>query len=269
MNQVVVNNGFSAENQIIKMKKGTSGTKEWADHNINCIKGCSNNCRYCYAKMMGIRFGRCTKNSWENMEINQTIVKKQFKKYNGRVMFPSSHDITNKDEVKNACFTVIGKLLDVGNDILVTTKPSFDVINELMQKFQEYQDQIQFRFTITSNNDELLKFWEPNAPSFQERINSLQLAFQKGYKTSVSIEPFLDEKPQLLFDQLKNYVTESIWIGPMNYISRKNISNEEEIFYNKIRSNIELENIIKIYNYLKDEKKIRFKDTMKHMLNLS
>jgi len=31
-------------------RKITSGTKEWADHNVNLIDGCSHDCRYCYAK---------------------------------------------------------------------------------------------------------------------------------------------------------------------------------------------------------------------------
>jgi DNA repair photolyase len=42
-----------------KGREITSGTKEWADHNVNCIRGCSNDCRYCYAKIMAKRFGRC------------------------------------------------------------------------------------------------------------------------------------------------------------------------------------------------------------------
>ncbi len=38
------------ETQIDKEKK--TGTKEWADYNVNCINGCYNNCKYCYAKMI-------------------------------------------------------------------------------------------------------------------------------------------------------------------------------------------------------------------------
>jgi DNA repair photolyase len=35
-----------------KQRKITSGTREWADYNVNCVAGCYNNCRYCYAKVM-------------------------------------------------------------------------------------------------------------------------------------------------------------------------------------------------------------------------
>ena len=101
----------------------TSGTKEWADHNVNCIKGCSNNCRYCYAKMMAKRFGRCTEETWQNMIINSNAVERKYGRYKGRVMFPSTHDIVDDLVLQEACFVVIGKLLEAGNEVLITTKP--------------------------------------------------------------------------------------------------------------------------------------------------
>lgn len=62
--------------ELAKKQKITSGTKEWADYNVNCIKGCYNNCRYCYAKMMAKRFGRSTDDTWENMEVQENILSK-------------------------------------------------------------------------------------------------------------------------------------------------------------------------------------------------
>src|SRR3972149_6068470 len=111
-------------------RKTTSGTKEWADVNINCVKGCANNCRYCYAKMIAKRFGRCTEETWKDMKIQHKMVEKNFRKFNGRVMFPSSHDIIDNPEIKSACFIVIEKLLEAGNELLITTKPKFSIIKE-------------------------------------------------------------------------------------------------------------------------------------------
>ena len=215
--------------------KTTSGTKEWADFNVNCVKGCSNDCKYCYAKMMAKRFRRSTDEDWKFMTINKGAVNKNYRKYNGRVMFPSTHDITDDEEIVEACLTVIEKLLDAGNEVLITTKPRLSVTKQIIFTFSEYIDQLQFRFTITSINNNLLSFWEPNAPSFDERFSSLQYAFNYGYKTSVSIEPFLDYIPQELVYTLAPYITESIWLGPMNYISRNGLSTDEEKKYDEIR----------------------------------
>lgn len=66
--------------ELAEKRKITSGTKEWADYNVNCIKGCYNNCRYCYAKVMAKRFGRSTDDTWKNMKIKKEMLSKDFKK---------------------------------------------------------------------------------------------------------------------------------------------------------------------------------------------
>ena len=250
------------------VRKKTSGTKEWADFNVNCVKGCANDCRYCYAKMMAKRFGRCTEDSWKNMVINTKMVDKKFKKYNGRVMFPSSHDIVDIPEVKEACFTVLKNLLDADNEVLVTMKPSLSVTKDVIEGFRTYKDRIQFRFTITSNDDEKLSFWEPNAPPFEERFKSLKYAYEKGFKTSVSIEPFLDYTPQILVNMLASYITESIWLGPMNYIPKNSIPNEDKQQYVEIRKKYEVDHLKEIFEDLKDFPLIRFKDSMTNRLDI-
>lgn len=250
------------------IQKLPTGTKEWADHNVNCIKGCYNNCRYCYAMCMAKRFGRATSKTWQNMVIREDVVIQNFRRFSGRVMFPSSHDLFDIPEYEDACFTVLEKLLASGNDILITTKPRLAIIKKIETKFSQFKDQIQFRFTITSTSNDLLKFWEPNAPLFEERLKSLQYAFKKKYKTSVSIEPFLDYDPQPLVVAILPYVTESIWLGIMNYIPRKNISKVEIPYYDSIRENYVEDHLKEIYNLFNDSPKIRWKDSIKKKLQL-
>jgi len=245
-----------------KKREITSGTKEWADHNVNCIKGCSSDCKYCYAKIIAKRFGRCTEETWKDIEISRDVLNKTFKKYNGRVMFPSSHDIIDAPEAKEACFTVIEKLLEAGNELLITTKPKLSVTRDIIKRFYTFKLQIQLRFTITSLDNQLLSFWEPNAPLFEERLRSLKYAYRKGFKTSVSIEPFLDYNPRVLANILSPYVTESIWLGPMNYIPKNSIPNEDKQQYIEIRKRCEIDHLKKIFEDLKDFPRIRFKDSM-------
>ena len=109
---------------------------------------------------------------------------------------------------------------------------------------------------------------EPNAPLYEERLESLILAYKEGFKTSVSVEPFLSSHPQDVIKELAPYVTESIWIGPMNYIPRNNIAEEDQPMYKEIRKNIEISHLKEIYEDLKDFPKIRFKDSMKIKLGL-
>lgn len=245
-----------------KSRKITLGTKEWADSNVNCYFGCSNNCRYCYAKKMAIRFKRKTEEAWKFMEPNQKAIEKGYSKRKGRVMFPTSHDITL--ESLSGCLKVLKKLLDADNEILITTKPNLSCIKIICNEFFKKKHLIQFRFTITSLNDDLLLFWEPNAPKFGERLNSLIHAYKRGYKTSISIEPFLDEDPFTLVDKLIPYVTESIWIGRMNYIYSNKIKPDRLKFYKNIRMINTKENLISIVErvqYYKN-KNIQIKDSI-------
>lgn len=239
------------------------GTKEWASSNINLFFGCSHNCRYCYAKKMALRFKRKTKNNWKEMVLNEEKMHQNFKKRKGRVMFPSSHDIIPK--YKKECFVVIKKLLKAGNSILITTKPHYEVIKDLCLKFINFKELIQFRFTITSEKNTLLRFWEEGAPSFEERFKSLKFAYSLNYKTSVSIEPFLDEDPTTLIKKIYPFVSETIWVGKMNYIDRNNLSNEEKELYEEIRKIYSLQNIQRIIYKLQNYEKIRYKDSIKKM----
>ncbi|MHA1291122.1 MAG: radical SAM protein [Promethearchaeota archaeon] len=197
----------------------TKGTKEWADTNVNCYYGCSNNCRYCYARHYALRFKRIEKyEDWEKMKPNYKSIEKNYRKRKGRIMFPTSHDITSESFYN--CTLVLRKLLKAGNNVLITTKPYLFAISNICNKFEEFKKQIQFRFTITSISDRILFFLEPKAPFFFERIASLKYAFNKGFKTSVSIEPYLDKDLNPLIKEIAPYCSESIWIGKMSNLNK-------------------------------------------------
>jgi len=225
--------------------------------------GCHNDCRYCYAKLMARRFRRSVYETWSTMRVREKVVDRSFGKMTGRIMFPSSHDIVDLPGIKEACFTTLGKLLESNNEVLVTTKPRIAIIKQIDNLYSRYKTNLQFRFTITSLDNNLLQFWEPNAPLFEERFEALKFAFNKKYRTSVSIEPFLDRRPQELIKIVKPFCTESIWVGKMNYIpSDSSLLPNLQPFFTEIRKNYEIAHLLKIYNSLKNKRKIRFKDSV-------
>ena len=251
------------------MKKGTYGTKEWTANSFNCCTGCSNNCRYCYAKGMAIRFKRLTAEEWSIERVRQKDVDKRRGQYAGRVMFPSSHDITPGNF--EACMTVLDKLIGAGNQVLIVSKPRFDIIRDICLEFREDRDKIMFRFTIGAMNDDVLKFWEPGAPSFAERLDSLTYAFCSGYKTSVSIEPMLDSDNVLdLVLAVEPFATDSIWLGKMNHIGKNIVidSPEMKAAVRRIENGQTKERIKVLYEVLKDSPKIKWKSCLKHIIGL-
>lgn len=203
------------------MSKKISGTKEWAVHNVNCVTGCEHNCRYCYARYNAVkRFHLTTEEEWPIPKVRDHDVKKKRHKKEGTIMFPTTHDITSS--VADPCLEVLKKLLEAGNDVLIVSKPHIEVIMLLCDALAAYKEKILFRFTIGAFDDIILAYWEPNAPTFTERLACLKYAFYHGFKTSVSIEPMLDADHVVeLYDMLEPFVTDSIWIGKMNNISKR------------------------------------------------
>ena len=95
------------------------------------------------------------------------------------------------------------------------------------------------------------------------------MAFRMGYQTSVSIEPMLDSSHiEVLVGLLEPYVTDTIWIGKMNQISRR-VPVENETDRLMVRAIIQGQSdrrISEIYQVLKDNPKVRWKESFKKIL---
>ena len=243
-----------------------TGTKQWAPCNANCILGCSNDCEYCYAKKMAIRFGRATRENWHEMRYNSNC-KSQIRKYNGKIMFPTSHDL--HIEHIDWWMPFLKGLLEKGNEVLIVTKPQFAAVHAICRQIYKYADQMEFRFTIGTDDEETRRFWEPNAPEIHERIQSLQFAYETGYKTSLSMEPLLTRAPGLLINQVYPFVTGDIWIGMMNHMSINDFADRNTCWFYEMKSINSIENIKRIYDLYKDNPKIKWKDSIQDLLGLN
>ena len=210
-----------------KTKVENEGFDEWASKRINFQTGCLNDCIYCYAKKEAYRLNQIELGSWSSPTIRKYDVDKKQKLYSGLVGFPSSHDIT-PDNVSDYLY-VLGKLLRAGNEVLIVSKPRFECIQKICEASQFFRDKVIFRFTIGAMSDEILRFWEPNAPIYAERKKSLEYAYENKFRTSVSIEPMLDSANLVdLVADIEPLVNETIWIGIMNYITKFPIYIDED-----------------------------------------
>jgi DNA polymerase III delta prime subunit len=253
-----------------KLKK-PFGTMEWADKNINCCKGCSHNCRYCYGRGYAIWYKRLAiedSDKWQQEIIMEKAVNKGYRKRKEVTMFPSTHDITPTNF--KACHTVLGKLLKAGNEVVVVSKPHRDCIDQICRDFSDYKALILFRFTITANDDALMSYWEPGAPSFKERLECLEIAYRSGFKTSVSTEPMLDpDHIDELIAAVEPLVNDTIWIGLMQHFEFIKIDNAaDEAAVNRIKEGQTVDKIRPIYEKQKDNPKIQWKESIRNLLGL-
>ena len=252
-------------------KKPIRGTREWAVAEINCCMGCPHGCRYCYARYDLVeRKGIVSRKQWTTCKVIEDELTRKQQLYPGQVMFPSAHDIV--PENLEACLSVIKNLLEAGNKVLVVSKPHLDCIERLCSELSDSWEQLLFRFTITARDNRILQLWEPHAPGFEERRDSLEYAFNKGFATSVSVEPMLDTTDvAAMVHELLPFISHSIWLGKMNRIERRVACESQEMQREVDR--IELgqsdARIFQLYQDLRTIPQVRWKESVKEVVGLT
>jgi len=251
-------------------KKKVFGTKEWSDISSNCQDGCENDCKYCYAKASAVSGGRRTVEDWKENRPAFRKMSKAVRHSPCKVMFPTTHDIV-PDNLE-LCSKAIQKLLDAGHELLIVSKPHFECIEYICDRFGGYSDRILFRFTIGSASDTVLTHWEPNAPCFAERIACLEHAFYSGFKTSVSCEPMLDDNIGAVVSAAENLITDAIWLGKMNSAYDRlaiNGGTDEDVDILDILLQTQSDDrIFELYETYKDHPKIKWKESIKSVVGI-
>lgn len=257
--------------------KKAFGTEEWAKYNVNIQGGCEHDCKYCYAKAMAVRMGRSTRAGWKTPAINyaKLLALTSYRKKDGTVMFPSTHDITPGNLIQ--CLIALVCLLEAGNKVLIVSKPWIRCVKALCRVLSPWKEQIIFRFTIGSMNDKTLAFWEPGAPRFKERLACLQWAYKHGYETSVSCEPMLEDSYETvdLVDKLLPFVTNTLWLGKPNSMrgrtahccGKDNQAVRQAV--DRLDATQPDYDIKALYEVLRTDKRIRFSASIKKIVGIA
>lgn len=262
---------MEAKTSKVNSPKPVHGTQEWAGRNLSFQKGCEHMCLYCWARTNKGRFSKTYPNDWDKPVLRNEIIEKDYRKIDGRYMFPSTHDIVPAN--LEIYIKMLKKLVEAGNEVLIVSKPHFTCIKAICDNFKDYKKQIMFRFTIGSANIQTLKFWEPKAPSFAERMKALRYAYRQGFQTSISAEPMLDTNMDALIRAVKPYLTDTIWLGRINNIKLAlslNVPGNKEAF-KKAEALLEKQSdewILQLYKSYRKDRKISWKDSVKMVVGL-
>ena len=250
------------------MSKSKTGVAEWADHHQNIQTGCENACRYCYAEAMAIRFKRSTAESWKTPTDNP-ISKRRRKVTTGRWMFPTTHDITPRNMIR--CAGALSNLLAAGNEVLIVTKPVPAAVTHVAQALSCFKGAITWRLTIGSADDAVLKYWEPGAPTFKQRLAALYYLNSHGWKVGVSCEPMLDLDIMAVVKAVLPAVTDEIWIGLPNRLAAQvamNCPGDKEAARRakELMAGFTDAHLAMLYLMFEAEKEIRWKDSIRERL---
>lgn len=255
------------------MSKQVFGTKEWAELSANITSGCPHNCAYCYAKAETSLYypeiqWKCY--STPQNPLLDNSIKKLLCHKPSKVMFPTKHDIF--PENLDACIETILALLNVGHELLIVSKPTPQCILKICENTKEFKDKILFRFTIGSFYNRTLLFWEPHAPSFLDRTMCLQLAYDLGFKTSVSCEPMLDLEIDKVVTFCKPFVTDAIWLGKANFLPDRLLKNgADQVMWLAAYELLRGQNdafIWELYRKYENDPKIKWKESIKKIVGI-
>jgi DNA repair photolyase len=259
------------------MKKKATGVQEWASHSINIQRGCSAGCLYCFASANAYRFKKVKPGEWVNPVINNPVLThKMEQKLDGVIMFPTAHDITRQNWPQ--CLEALRSMLFAGNSVLIVTKPNLESIKGICADglFRSFKERVLWRFTIGTDNEADLKYWEPGAPSFRERLKCLEYAWADGWKTSISCEPLLTmsiDQTIGMVNLLRAFVTDHIWLGRANHLKQRvslNCPGRDLYTAATLLEGAWSDNTIKfLYNRLKDDPLIKWKNSVKEVVGLS
>lgn len=252
-------------NTISTRRTGT-GTRQISDESVNIMRGCGHGCKYCYAAHGSLQREEITRRS-DYSSLSRSYkgaMRESFPKYNGLVMYPTRHDIEPRH--LHYHIALLRKLVDSGNSVLLATKAHLHCVEEICCVFERFKAQIRFMFTITSLNHEASNFWEPYAPCPYERISSLILAYNAGFRTSVIIEPMLEgpNEAKALYRRVLPFVTDEIWIGKMNSPTIRvdtTIPENDEAVKRILRMQSN-QQMVALYDELNGHEKIRWKESI-------
>lgn len=244
-----------------------TGTREWSDVSHNIGKGCSHNCRYCYAAAYALSTGKInTRDEWAT----ETLITRPIPTKPGVIMFPTAHDIT--PYYLEASISAIQQMMDAGRSVVIVTKAHLACVKAICDRFISHKDKIVLRVTIGSMDEGSCRFWEPGAPPASERLAALKYAYEAGYTTSVSMEPILIGVKDAVktYETVEPYVREMVWIGRMNSPDRRvDVSDLGVRFWvgeiMKYQSDTEM---LKLYDLLKDHDKVAWKDSIRHVAGI-
>jgi DNA repair photolyase len=169
------------------------------DYTINPYIGCEHGCTYCYARFIKRYTGHKEKwGQFVDVKINAArLLQREIKrKKPGKLWISGICDpyqpLEKKYEITKSCLEI---LLKQKWPFTIQTKSPLVLRDIEMLKNSNVAE---VTFSIATADEKIRRIFEPNSPSIEERIQTLEKLHSAGIKTSVMIAPTLPEADGLV-----------------------------------------------------------------------
>jgi hypothetical protein len=104
-------------------------------------------------------------------------------------------------------------------------------------------------------------------------MESLKLAYERGFQTSVSCEPMLDTRIDRVVEAVRPFVTDAVWLGRVNQLRQAlahNCPGDQEVLSRADQMLEELSDdfLRRLYTRYQDDPMIKYKDSIKEVVGL-
>jgi DNA repair photolyase len=184
---------------------------EGVDYAVNPYIGCTHGCTYCYAKFMtrwyhgGEKWG-----SFVDVKKNaiDCLTREVNKRKKGVILFSSVTDAYQPVEKKYKITRgLLEKLVEHDFPVEILTKSALVTRDsDIIDKF----DHVEVGMTITSNDENVRRAFEPGASPVAERMEALKLYSNMGIPTFAFLGPLLPFLSELELEKLLNVLSDRV-----------------------------------------------------------
>jgi DNA repair photolyase len=213
---------------------------EYVDFTMNHVLGCAHGCKYpCYAFMMAKRFGKVSSyEDWlepylvsNTLEIlDQEIPRLKSKIKSVQLCFTTDPFMFGYDEIIEMSIMAIQKLNAAGIKCNVLTKGLLPI------ELAECSRDNEYGITLVSLDENYRERIEPGAAPYVQRLESLKVLHDAGFKTWVSVEPY--PTPNIITQDINKILeavsfSDKIIFGRTNYSKDVTTYKQHKQFYNE------------------------------------
>jgi DNA repair photolyase len=146
---------------------------------------CSNGCVYCFACNKNFKFNqsKCINAILRILQKSDFVANRVKEGY--PITISNISDMFCESNIKSSPY-ILDLIYNNGIDIYFQTKTSLKMLDIVKNHVQKKQI---FYVTITTNNDEISKLIEPNAPTYSERFYIVQELLKMGHGVQIGINP--------------------------------------------------------------------------------
>ena len=208
------------------------------DYALNPYAGCAFSCSYCYVpKFPNGRHEPGEWGSWVEVKKNapELIRKDRLKVFGSRIFFSSATDPYQYLELKYRLSRQCLEELSRYQPSKVTMHTRSHLILEDIELLKSFGDRLKVGVSITTDNEDIARQFEPKAPSIRRRLEVIQALHESGIKVFASIAPLLPCDPEALIEMLSPYVKYAHVdeMGALEVNNRPHLLGQYESFFAK------------------------------------